>query len=194
MIYSLRDDFFQPRNLQLWDAAIPKKLDLEESPPPPPRPTVPQPPRIFPQPNPDNPWGDPHYLDPPKDNPFNYPDEKFVVTNNLSGQAGDRSGGGGLLGMLLRAMIRQGQVQPGADSASTPTGAPEFNSDSYGSPQGLLGRLLALHNEQAGNAVDLYRNAGAGGARVARTYVTPPQEFTTTPQKPVRILSRRIAG
>jgi hypothetical protein len=95
--------------------------------------------------------------------------------------------------MLLRAMIQQGHVPPDANSASTQNGAPEFNSDSYGSPQGLLGRLLALQNERAGNAVDLYRNDGID-SRVHGTYVTLPQEFPTTPQKPVRILSRRIAG
>ncbi len=113
------------------------------------------------------------------------------MTDNRSGQAGDESGGG-LLGMLLRAMMQQGPVPPGADSVSSQNGAPDFNSDSYASPQGLLGRLLALHNERAGNAVDLDRNDGARGIR-ATTYATP-QAFPTTSQKPVRILSRRIAG
>ena len=54
-------------------------------------------------------------------------------------------------------MMQQGQVQPDAESVSTPNDAPEYSSDSYGSPQGgLLGRLLALRDERARPAVDDY--------------------------------------
>jgi hypothetical protein len=153
MVYSLRDYLFQPDNLQLWDPVIPKKLDLGKPAPPAPHPR-PEVPPIFPQPNPDNPWGDPHYVDPPKGNPFNNRNGRFVVTENLSRQVGDESGGG-LLGRLL-ALMQQGQVRSGADSVSTSNGVPENNSDSYGSPQGLLGRLFALQDEQARNASDAF--------------------------------------
>ncbi len=112
--------------------------------------------------------------------------------SNFPGQGGNEPAGG-LLGML-QAMMQQGQIRPSAESTSTSNGTPEFNSDNYGSPQGLLGRLLALHDERARNAVDLYRNDGAGGPRAAQTYEIPTQELPTPPQKPVRILSRRIAS
>jgi hypothetical protein len=115
------------------------------------------------------------------------------VTDNRLAQPGDESGGG-LLGMLLRAMMLQGPAQRGADTVFRQNGAPDFNSDSYGSAQGLLARLLALHNERAQNAVDFYGNDGTGGTRVARINPASPQEFPTILQKPVRILSRRIAG
>jgi len=92
----------------------------------------------------------------PKGNSFQQPSGQFVVTESLSGRAEDEHVGG-LLGMLLRAMMQQGQVQPVANSRSTSNGLPEYNSDSYGSPQGgLLGRFLALQDERARNAVDGY--------------------------------------
>jgi hypothetical protein len=57
--------------------------------------------------------------------------------------------GGGLPGMLQRYMQQQGQQQEGVDFGSTPTGAPEYNSDTFFSPQGgLFGRLLSLQAEQ----------------------------------------------
>jgi hypothetical protein len=95
--------------------------------------------------------------------------------SNFPGQGGNEPPGG-LLGML-QAM---GGIQPGINFASIPNEAPEFNTDSYGSPQGLLGRLLALQNERARNAVDLYRNDGAG-TRIAQTYKTPSQALPTIP-------------
>jgi hypothetical protein len=55
---------------------------------------------------------------------------------------------------MLLAMMRQSQVQPGVDSVSTPNDAPEYNSDSSVRPQGLLGRLLALQDEQAPKGFD----------------------------------------
>jgi hypothetical protein len=59
--------------------------------------------------------------------------------------------GGGLPGMLRRVMQQQRLQQQGVDFGSTPNGAPKFDHDSYGSPQGgLLGRLLALYAEQGG--------------------------------------------
>lgn len=133
----------------------------------------------------------PHDVEPSERNPYNDLDySPFIVTDNPSAKSGDEPSMGGLPGMLLRAMMQQGQVQPGVDSASITSGAPEYNSDGYGSPQGgLLGRLLALQDERARNAVDAYGSHDPDGSRMARTYATAPQEFPTTPQKPVRILS-----
>jgi hypothetical protein len=188
---SFRDNLYQWPNFAIMGTEIPERLIRR-------RPAWTDNPPIVPPADPDNPYGDPphfHDVDPPARNPYNDPNySPFIATEKLSAKASDGLGGGGLLGMLLRALMQQGRVQPGLDSVSTANGASEFNSADYGSPQGLLGRLLALHNERARNAVDLYRNDGAGGGRVARTYATPPQEFPTTPQKPVRILSRRLAG
>jgi len=97
--------------------------------------------------------------------------------------------------MLLRAMMQQGQVQPVANSRSTSNGLPEYNSDSYGSPQGgLLGRFLALQDERARNAVDGYGSYDPDESRAARTKAAPPQELLTTLRKPIRILSRRLVG
>jgi hypothetical protein len=63
----------------------------------------------------------------------------------------DYSGnGGGLPGMLWRAMQGQGVLQPGVGAGSIPTGGPGYGSGDDDSPQGgLLGRLLALHAEQS---------------------------------------------
>src|SRR5258708_7658495 len=53
--------------------------------------------------------------------------------------------GGGLPGMLRRAMQQQG-----SDFGSTPNTTPEYNSSIYDGPQGgLLGRFLALQAEQS---------------------------------------------
>jgi hypothetical protein len=98
----------------------------------------------------------PHEVDPSEKNPYNDPDfdPNFLVTKNLSGQTGDEPVGG-LLGMLLRGLMQQGQVQQGDDSVSIPNDAPEYSPDSHGSPQGgLLGRLLALQDEQARKGLD----------------------------------------
>jgi len=57
---------------------------------------------------------------------------------------------------------------------------------------GLLGRWLALNDEQARNAVDAYRDNGSGVSGVAQAYTTPPQESPAVSEKPVRILSRRL--
>lgn len=90
-------------------------------------------------------------------------------------------------------MMEQGQVQPDAESVSTPNDAPEYSSDSYGSPQGgLLGRLLALRDERARAAVDDYGNYDPDTGSAALTYAAPPQELPDTPQKPVRVPCRRL--
>jgi hypothetical protein len=148
MAYSLRDILFQPRNLQLSDPAIPDKFDLQVPSSPPPRRRLPEIPPRFPQPNPDNPWGDPHYIDPPNGNPFNFPGGPSVVTEHLSGPLEDQPAGG-LPGMLRRAMMLQSQQQ-GGNFGSTPDGAREYNPETSFSPQGgLLGRLLSLQAEQS---------------------------------------------
>ena len=184
---SFRDNLYQRPNFAIMGTEIPEHLIRR-------RPRWTDNPPIVPPADPDNPYGDPphfHDVNPPERNPYNDPDySPFIVTEKLSAKAGE-PGGGGLLGILLRAMMPQGQVQPSSDTASTPNRASEFNPNSYGRPQGLLGRLLALHNEQA---VDAYGSYHPEGTRVARTYATPPQAVPITPQKPVRILSRRIAG
>lgn len=59
-------------------------------------------------------------------------------------------------------------------------------------PGGLLGRLLALQDEQARNADDAYGSYDPDRSRVAPPYATAPQEIPAAPQKPVRILSRRV--
>jgi hypothetical protein len=51
--------------------------------------------------------------------------------------------------LLRRAMQQPSLPQQGTDFGSRPNAAPEYDWDSYGSPQGgLLGRLLALQMEE----------------------------------------------
>jgi hypothetical protein len=58
--------------------------------------------------------------------------------------------GGGLPGLLRRVMQQQSVQQQGADFGSAPNNSPEYDPDSFGSPQGgLLGRLRALQAEQS---------------------------------------------
>jgi hypothetical protein len=58
--------------------------------------------------------------------------------------------GGGLAGMLRRAMHEQSLRDQGVDPGSVPDGAPEYQPDNYRSPQGgLLGRLIAAQTEQS---------------------------------------------
>jgi hypothetical protein len=58
--------------------------------------------------------------------------------------------GGGLPGLLKRVMQQQSVQQQGADFGSTPNNSPEYNPDSFSSPQGgLLGRLRSLQAEQS---------------------------------------------
>lgn len=149
MVSSFRDNLYRRPNLANTGTEIPERFIRR-------RPAWTNNPAIVPPANPNDPYGDPphfHELDPPERNPYNDPDySPFIVTRNLSGQSGDKPVGG-LLGMLL-AMMQQSQVQPGADSVSAPDGAPEYNSDSDGSPQGLLGRQLALQDEQTPKGFD----------------------------------------
>jgi hypothetical protein len=196
MAFSYRDNLRRRPDFVIIGAEIPERLRRA-------RPAWTDDPPVIPSPNPNDPFGDPPRpaleLDPPERNPYNDPEyipfpyhSPFIVTESRSGQGGNKPAGG-VLGRLL-AMMQQAKVQPGADSASTPNNAPEYDSNSYGSPQaGLLGRLLALQGEQAGNAVDVdaYGSYGPDRSRVARTYATAPQKIPTAPQKPVRILSRR---
>jgi len=57
--------------------------------------------------------------------------------------------GGGLSGMLRRALQEQSLLRQGVDLSSTPNGAADYDPDNYGSPQGgLLGRLLSVQAEQ----------------------------------------------
>jgi hypothetical protein len=100
-------------------------------------------------------------VDPSEKNPYNDPDfnPNFLVTKNLSGQTGDEPVGG-VLGMLLRGLMQQGQVQQGDDSVPLPNGTPEYGSNGHGSPQGgLLGRLLSQQEEQAWKGFD-FKSAG----------------------------------
>lgn len=74
-------------------------------------------PPIIPPKNPAKPFDDPPRptleLDPPERNPYNDLDySPFIVTDNPSARTGD-----GLLGMLLRAMMQQNQIQPDAESS-----------------------------------------------------------------------------
>jgi hypothetical protein len=58
--------------------------------------------------------------------------------------------GGGLPGLLRRVMQQQSVQQQGADFGSAPSNSPEYNPDSFGSPQGgLLGRLGTLQVAQS---------------------------------------------
>lgn len=121
------------------------------------------------------------------------PNGKRLATSRIfSGQTGEAPAGG-LLGML-QAIMPQAQVQPGTNSISAPNGAPDYHSDNYGSaPGGLLGRLLALQDEQARNASDAIGTDGAGETDTDGAYATPPEELPTAPKKPVRILTSRLA-
>jgi hypothetical protein len=182
-----------PDYLHIWDPPIPAAPSSRDIPGALPSwisPLLSPPENPFPPPE-----HPPHDVDPPMGNPRNFPDRKFVVTENISQHATDEPGGG-LPGMLLRALMQQGQVQLGTDSVSDLDGAPEYrpelNPETSSTPQGgLLGRLLALHDERAGNTVDAYGNVGPGETRAGRTYATPPQEIPAAPRMPVRRLARR---
>ena len=178
MAFFYRDNLRQRPNFAIMGTEIPERLRRS-------RPAWTGDPPVIPPRNPDKPFSDPPRptleLDPPERNPYNDPDySPFIVTENLSANAGDKPDGG-LLGML-HAMMQQGQVQPVADPGSTPNG----------SQGGLLGRWLALNDERARNAVDAYGDNGSGVSRVAQAYTTPPQESPAVSEKPVRILSRRL--
>jgi hypothetical protein len=201
MAYSFRDDFPESPNLRSKGPALPKDKPSR----------LPEIPKLFPSPDPNNPFGDVPRLQPPQEpfriwkerpipaapyippmwwpvpalpspgtDPFPDPSKMRLPPipqpqepppydldpSNFPGQGGTEPVGG-LLSMLLRGMIREGQVQSGTDSTSY--GAPEYRSERYNSQlSGLLDRLGALHDVQSGSA--------------------------DAPQKPVRILSRRVAG
>jgi hypothetical protein len=73
-------------------------------------------------------------------------------------------------------MLQQSQVQSSADSIPVLSGPLEYNSDSYGGPQGgLLGRLLALQDERARDAADAYGGYDPEGSRVVSTAFTTSQ-------------------
>jgi hypothetical protein len=200
MAFSFRDYLFQQPSLQFWDPNIPKDVGIGQAAPSALMfPTVP---RILPSPPGDNPFGPlpkvnppqktprstpggnilpppptwplpspsggetpfpdppsvyppkmrpPRDVDPPARNPFNYPDEEFVVTENRSGRAGNEPVGG-LFG-LMRTVMQQGQIQPGA------------GPNESGDPD--AGRAAQIH------------------------FARPPQ-FPISPEKPIRILSRRL--
>jgi hypothetical protein len=96
-------------------------------------------------------------FDPPPPHDVDPPNSPFIVTENRSGQSGEEPGG--LPGLLL-AMMRQGQVQPGADSLSTQNQAPEYSPGTSFNPQGgLLSRLLSLQAEQ-GRYQSILENSG----------------------------------
>lgn len=81
--------------------------------------------------------------------PLSPPQEPLPRDLNPSDFPGrGRNEPGGLPGMLLRVLMQQNQVQPDAESASTPDDA--------------------------------------------QVYAAPPQQFLAAPQRPVRILSRRV--
>lgn len=74
----------------------------------------------------------------------------FPVTRRSYGfepQEYDYQNSGGLPGLLRDAMQRQGLQQEGG-AGTTASSAPNPYADNYGSPQGLLGRLLALQTKQ----------------------------------------------
>jgi len=147
MVFSYKDNLHQRSNFAIMGTEISERLrralpawasDL---------------PVIRPQ-NLNDPFGDlprpSHDVDPSERNPYNDPDySPFLVTENRSGRAGSETAGG-LLGILLRATMQQGQVHPGNDSVSVPSDTREYYSDGFGKPVGgLLGRWFALQDEQA---------------------------------------------
>jgi hypothetical protein len=146
MATSFRGNLYRRPDFAIMGTDIPERLRR-------PRPPWTDNPPIVPPADPNNPFGDPprfHEVDPPEQNPYNDPVYRpFIVTENLSGQT-DGEPVGGWPGMLLRATMQQGQVQPRTDSVSMPNDASEHNSDSHGNLQGgLLGRLLSLQAEQS---------------------------------------------
>jgi hypothetical protein len=170
MAFSFKDEFYQRPNFAVLGTQIPDSLRRFLPP------YANTPPIVPPDPN--NPFGDPphfHDVNPPEQNPYNDPDySPFLVTEKQTAKVGDESDGG-LLGML-RAVMQQDQVQPGADSPSAPNGTLENNSDGSGSPlSGLLDRLFALRGEGTPSAAQ------------------PSQGSSSTSQKPCRCLARRLA-
>ena len=169
MAFSYRDNLRQSPNFAITGTEIPERL----------RRTLPPwttDPPVIPSPNPTGPFGDPprppHDVDPPKNNTYNDPNySPLIVTESLSARKGDEPVGG-LPGMLMRAMMQQ---SPNTNSA------PEHVAVNNGAPQGgLLGRLLALHDEWARHAPNGYGRDEA-----------LPQDLAAGVQYPVRLLSRR---
>lgn len=182
---SFRDDFYRRPNFATLGTEIPERLIRR-------LPAWADNPPISPA-NPNNPYGDPprlHEVDPPERNPYNDLDySPFIVTEIPSANIGVESDYGGLLRMM-RATMQDGQVRPSVVSDSN--GESEYPDSNDSRPGGLLGRLLAVHDEWLQNAADIYRNNSSGEVG-ARTYATPLQVFPATAQQSVWTLSRRLA-
>jgi hypothetical protein len=181
MTYSFRDYFPQSPDSQL------------RSPPPkdePPK--FPEGFRIFPSPDPNNPFGDPPKIQSPQ-KPLRIWDDPPIPAPYIP--------------PMWPAPLLPSPATPDVfpdlsiirlPRLPLPPQAPPYDLDPSNfpgqgekEPGGLLGRLLALHAELARNAVDPYGSYSPRETRGPRTMPAPPQEFQTTPQKPVRILSRQ---
>jgi hypothetical protein len=98
MAFFYRDNLRQRPNFAIMGTEIPERLRRT-------RPGWTDDPPVIPPRNPDKPFSDPPRptleLDPPERNPYNDPDySPFIVTENLSANAGDKPDGG-LLGRWL---------------------------------------------------------------------------------------------
>jgi hypothetical protein len=149
MASSFKDDSYRgpsfsiegtvPRQLLFpWIPSYPPTLPAPPSPwPSPPRPPAGTNPFPDPPAPPPSHAPPPHDADPPHSNPFNYPDENFVVTENHPGKAGDKPSG--MLGMTLAAM-QQDKLQREANSIRIASAAPEYRP--VGELPGIVGSEL----------------------------------------------------
>jgi hypothetical protein len=140
---------------------------LAPNPPTWPVPTLPSPPTT-------DPFPDPSIIRLPPISPSREPAPHDLNPSDFPGQ-GRNEPDGGLLG-ILRAVTRQGRVQPGANSPADSNGTLENNLDGRGSPlSGLLDRLFALRGAEASSTIQ------------------PSRDSSSDSQKPCRCLSRRLA-
>ena len=172
MANSFKDDFYQsPRSGQ---PAAPEELPdwllklLKSLPSPAPTTAPPWPPLPLPPPGP-NSFPDPIFpLPPPPQRPSPYhPDP-----SHFPGQS--RNEPGGLLGLLLAA-IRQGQVQPGAESVSAPDDAQMYAAppqDGERNPQAVNAVGAAAPDVRSRS---LSRTVSSAFANRDPEQMTPPQ-------------------
>ncbi len=192
----LRENFYQPPSLQLWNPAIPEDVGLGKA--------LPEIPQIFPVPsNKTNPFGPPPKIQGPQKPPRSEPNTMPVLPAWPYLPLPSSPGNNNPFGDPPKISPQQERPPHEVD----PPGQNPYNDPDYrpfrvtenllakagdGSPGGLLGRLLALHAEQTRIAADAYGNDGPNDARGGPMYATPPQEFPDAAQKPVRVLARRI--
>jgi hypothetical protein len=176
MAYSFKDDLSQSPNSRSSRAVAPRELPdwlhdiLNSLPSPAPTAEPPWPPPPLPPPGP-NPFPDPVFPlppSPPPQRPSPYP----PGPSDFPGRSQNEPGG--LLGLLL-AVMRQGQVQPGAESASAPDDAQMYTAPPRDGER----------NPQAVNAVDaaapdvrsrsLSRTVSSAFANRDPAQMTPPQ-------------------